>query len=102
MIKRKAFDRLQYLAEIFPVVGIIGPRQCGKTTLSKMFQKSKEGDFIYLDLEKPDDVNKLSDPQLYLSGLEEKPVIIDEIQRIPELFPLIRPLVDENRGPLDI
>lgn len=100
MIKRKAFDRLQYLAEIFPVVGIIGPRQCGKTTLSKIFQQSKEGDFIYLDLEKPDDVNKLSDPQLYLSGIEEKQVIIDEIQRIPEIFPLLRALVDENRRPL--
>ena len=52
---------------------------------------------IYLDLESPDDINKLSDPQSYLRLHEDKLVILDEVQRIPELFRVLRGLIDEGR-----
>jgi len=79
-------------------VGLIGPRQVGKTTLAKETQKQFEKS-IYLDLELTSDMNKLLEPELYLSQHLDKLVIIDEIQRMPGLFPLIRALVDQNRVP---
>ena len=77
------------------VVGLLGPRQVGKTTLAR--EISQEVDSVYLDLELDSDVRKLSDPFNYLSGHQGKLVIIDEIQRVPGLFKTLRPLVDQNR-----
>jgi uncharacterized protein len=78
-----------------PVTAILGPRQCGKTTLAKeMLKNIKKA--IYLDLERPSDLAKLENAEWYLSGQKGKLVCIDEIQRKPELFPLIRSIVDEN------
>ncbi len=76
------------------MVGIIGPRQCGKTTLAKMYADERPDDFAYLDLELPSDLARLSEPELYLKSLKDRLIIIDEIQRKPDLFPLIRSLVD--------
>lgn len=81
----------------FPVTGIIGPKQVGKTTLAKTFPYNKP--FLYLDLEKLSDLNKLNDPELFFASIPEQTIILDEIQHKPELFPLIRSLVDENRTP---
>ncbi len=81
----------------FPVVGLIGSRQVGKTTLAKIIAKNSKKPFIYLDLELPSDVNKLNEAEIYLSQHQEKLVIIDEVQRMPDLFPLIRALVDKKR-----
>ncbi len=81
----------------FPVVGILGPRQVGKTTLAKIIAEKYKKKTVYLDLELPSDVNKLSDPEMYLLQHQEELIIIDEIQLMPQLFSLIRALVDRER-----
>lgn len=76
-----------------PVVALIGPRQCGKSTLIKyLIQTYPEN--IYIDLERPSDLQKLDDSEWFLASQNGKLICIDEIQRKPELFPLIRSLVD--------
>lgn len=81
-----------------PVVALLGPRQCGKTTLAKIVAKGWPR-ALYLDLERPSDLRKLSDPELYLGQAADRLVILDEIQRAPDLFPVLRALVDEKRRP---
>lgn len=83
----------------FPAVGIIGPRQVGKTTLAKSIQKTLQLDTLYLDLELETDYRKLSDAEAFLRYHENKCIIIDEIQRMPALFPLLRALIDIDRKP---
>ena len=85
--------------QTFPVVGITGPRQAGKTTLAKSITKNFSKDTLYLDLELPSDLNRLQNAELFLKENEGKLVIIDEVQRKPELFPLLRALVDQRREP---
>lgn len=80
-----------------PVTVILGPRQCGKSTLAKEFIKNRKSS-VYLDLERPSDLNKLQDADFYLSAMKGKLICIDEIQRKPELFPLLRSLCDEWGG----
>lgn len=80
-----------------PVVALLGPRQCGKTTLARQLL-AKRPDAVLLDLERPSDLAKLSDPEFYLSGKENHLVCIDEIQRKPDLFPVLRALCDEWGG----
>lgn len=82
----------------FPVTAITGPRQCGKSTLVKHLLE-KNPNSIYLDLERPSDLRKLENPEWFLSTQKEKLICIDEVQREPELFPLIRSLVDEWNRP---
>ncbi len=77
------------------VTAVIGPRQCGKTTLVKQVFKQNNKKGIYLDLEKNSDKAKLHDPEWFFTIHKDKLICIDEIQRAPELFPLIRSLVDE-------
>jgi predicted AAA+ superfamily ATPase len=79
----------------FPVVAILGPRQCGKSTLAKML-KDKIGPSIYLDLESPSDLRKLDDPELFFLTNKKTTVCLDEIQRRPELFPVLRSIVDRR------
>lgn len=81
-----------------PVTAILGPRQCGKSTMIKHIIKEID-DVVYLDLERPSDLQKLEDPEWFLTSQKEKLVCLDEIQRLPDLFPVIRSLVDENRSP---
>ncbi|MEM7109004.1 MAG: ATP-binding protein, partial [Bacteroidota bacterium] len=88
---------LQYSLQEFPVTGVVGPRQIGKTTLVKNLDLSKPA--LYLDLERNSDINKLADPELFLSLHTGKTIILDEIQQKPELFPILRSLVDENKQP---
>jgi predicted AAA+ superfamily ATPase len=97
MIKRRIQGAIEASLRKYPVVGIVGSRQAGKTTLAKMIQKGISKKVIYLDLELPSDLNKLSDSELYLGQFADSLVIIDEIQRMPSLFPLIRALVDRKR-----
>lgn len=78
-----------------PAVALLGARQVGKTTLAKMITEHQ--DSIYLDLESPEDLLKLSDPAAFLSMHADKLVILDEIQRFPDLFLVLRGLIDTNR-----
>ncbi|MCB0321710.1 MAG: ATP-binding protein [Bdellovibrionales bacterium] len=93
----KIIDRKKYLNEIrtslseFPVTALIGPRQCGKTTLAKQIMADH-----YFDLENPRDSARLSEPQLTLEQLVGV-VVIDEIQMRPDIFPLLRYLVDQDQ-----
>lgn len=99
MIKRfVAADVLDSLIH-FPVAGIIGPRQVGKTTLAKQLVAQLPKPSLYLDLELSTDVARLKNAQLYLQSHQDKCVVIDEIQLIPQLFPLLRALIDQERVP---
>jgi predicted AAA+ superfamily ATPase len=79
-----------------PITALLGPRQCGKTTLARIF--AKERTTVFFDLESQPDLNRLQNPQLMLGSLRGL-VIIDEIQAMPELFRVLRVLVDrpENK-----
>jgi uncharacterized protein len=95
MKNRSIWPLLQEYLSLFPAVGLIGPRQVGKTTLVKNLLLEKES--IYLDLEKASDKAKLADAELFLKTHENKTVILDEIQMMPELFTELRSLIDEKR-----
>jgi len=85
----------QYLS-VFPVVAILGPRQCGKSTLVKNLAKNWSNS-IYLDLQNDGDLNKLSEPMLFFQSNEDKIICMDEIQLVPKLFSILRSVIDNNR-----
>jgi uncharacterized protein len=97
MINRQVREYIEKSIKQYPVVGIVGPRQIGKTTLARTITEHYDKNVVYLDLELPSDLNKLQDPELYLSQFFDSLVVIDEIQRMPSLFPLLRALVDKRR-----
>ena len=88
-----ATDIKKALIEI-PVTALLGPRQCGKTTLVKMLLQ-EDPHLMYLDLERPDDMRLLSDPQSFFRLHRDKLLCLDEIQRAPEIFTVMRAEVDE-------
>ena len=95
-IKRIITADIKQKLENMPGVVILGPRQCGKSTLAKAMI-SEIGGAVYLDLERPSDVSKLRDPEAFFSLNSDQLICLDEIQRVPELFPLLRSVIDENR-----
>ena len=97
MLNRIDLPKIEKLMKQFPAVALLGPRQCGKTTLAKIFAKGNKRNTIYFDLESPADRQKFFDPQLLLTSLQDECVIIDEVQRMPELFPLLRHLIDTKK-----
>ncbi|MCX5644741.1 MAG: ATP-binding protein [Phycisphaerae bacterium] len=99
MIKRSLENDILASLGQFPAVGIIGSRQVGKTTLARMIAESRSEKAVYLDLERPSDLAKLGDAELYLRSVADSLVVIDEIQRRPDLFPVLRSLIDEQRRP---
>ena len=98
MIKRYLKKYLLESLQEFPAVAILGPRQCGKSTLAKMVIKGLES-VIYLDLEKPSDRLKISDPELFFESNRDKLICLDEIQRLPEIFQVIHSEIDIKRKP---
>ena len=92
-------DTLHGLLKRHPVVGIIGARQVGKTTLARSFMEEAHQKSSYFDLESPEDIARLADPMLVLKNLKGL-VVIDEVQRLPDLFQVLRVLVDRPRSPL--
>jgi predicted AAA+ superfamily ATPase len=97
MVKReKESIRIQNALDRSCVVALVGPRQCGKTTLARDFVPSDS--LNYFDLEDPQSLARLSEPETTLRKLTGL-VVIDEIQRRPDLFPLLRVLVDRSPNP---
>jgi len=96
MIERRLLSQVNYLLGFFPAIAILGPRQVGKTTLARAVAGSRPS--LYLDLESPEDLERLGNPRTFLKRHLDKLVVLDEIQRVPELFATLRGLIDEARG----
>jgi len=97
MVKRPdALGRISQAFRVHSVVALLGPRQCGKTTLAMMLAKGRKS--TYFDLENPADLRRLGSPLRALEGLSDL-VIIDEVQRQPALFEILRVLVDRPNNP---
>jgi predicted AAA+ superfamily ATPase len=96
MFDRRTLAPLRQLLTEFPAVAILGPRQVGKTTLA-LALADRLPQASYLDLESPADVSKLTDPAAYFDAHRDGLVILDEVQRAPQLFPQLRGLIDERR-----
>ncbi len=92
-------NRIYRLFKTHPIVALLGPRQCGKTTLARMYCKKQPSfpDSNYFDLERAGDIVRLHNPELSLSPLSGL-IIIDEIQKRPDLFPSLRVLVDKENA----
>jgi predicted AAA+ superfamily ATPase len=99
MIDRFIYGELLEIVGEFPVLGIVGPRQVGKTTLARLLSKKINKESIFLDLENPRDISKLTDPLLFFENNQDKCIIIDEVQIKKELFPIIRAVIDQKREP---
>ena len=96
MFKRLAIEELcQFLSE-FPAVAILGARQVGKTTLAHQVIDDLDAP-IYLDLENPGDLAQLSDPVAFFTLHTDRLVILDEVQRMPGLFAVLRSVIDQRR-----
>ncbi|MGB0952688.1 MAG: ATP-binding protein [Planctomycetota bacterium] len=95
MIGRLAKEPLERALQASPAVALLGPRQVGKTTLALRIAQGRPS--LYLDLENPADLLKLDDPLTFLSAHVDKLIILDEIQRAPELFQVLRGLIDKGR-----
>lgn len=98
MINRRILPALRQRLTRFPAVGLLGPRQCGKSTLAKALLKELSG-AVYLDLERPSDLAKLQEPEVWLAAHANRLVCLDEVQRAPELFPVLRSVLDEGGRP---
>ena len=94
-IERSIAGQVRRRLEQVPAVALLGPRQCGKSTLAKRLIGDRS-DTLYLDLEKPSDLNKLRDPEAFFALNRGKLVCLDEIQRVPELFAPLRSIIDEE------
>jgi len=92
-------EKLLNTVNNFPATGIIGPRQVGKTTLAKQLIKKIDKEAVYIDIENPRDKIMLSDPVLFFENNINKCIIIDEIQLMPELFSVLRPMIDMKKEP---
>ena len=95
MVPRRITGRLIDLLRHYPAVGLLGPRQVGKTTLALEIAGHRPS--IYLDLESTADRARLADPEHYFADHEDELVILDEVHRVPELFQTLRGVIDSGR-----
>ncbi len=94
-MKRQFYiDRIEETYRVHSICGILGPRQVGKIKLAKQFVEDQKA--VFFDLENPLDLARLENPMLALSAIKNQLIVIDEIQRRPDLFPVLRVLVDEE------
>ena len=96
MFLRQSQQKLIQHLQQFPAVGLLGPRQVGKTTLA-FDQKALYTDALYLDLDLPSAQRQLDDPEAFLMAHAQQLVILDEVQRMPELFGILRGVIDQRR-----
>jgi predicted AAA+ superfamily ATPase len=97
MERTRYLERIKEHFAVHSVCGLLGPRQCGKTTLAEQYCQSYPGEIHRFDLENPDDWESLNNPLRALERLKGL-VVIDEIQRLPNLFPVLRVLVDRKQA----
>ncbi len=97
MVTRTQHETLERALESMPVVALLGPRQVGKTTLALQIAALTKKPTTYLDLESDADFNKLTDAEAYLKRFAGELLIIDEVQRKPDLFHIIRGIVDQRK-----
>jgi predicted AAA+ superfamily ATPase len=95
MLSRIIAGKLKEVIPRVPAVALLGPRQIGKTTLAQVVGNAHQA--LYLDLESPEDLLKLRDPLSFFSIHSDKLIILDEIQRMPDLFMILRGVIDKNR-----
>jgi len=95
MLPRLIGSEIRKSLEVQAAVALIGPRQVGKTTLA--LEIGEDFNAVYLDLENSDDRAKLQNPKLFLEGLEDRLVILDEIHLLPEIFQVLRGIIDRGR-----
>ncbi|GMQ82049.1 MAG: ATP-binding protein [Rhodothermia bacterium] len=95
ILPRRQTERIVGVLSNFPAVAVLGPRQVGKTTLAREIASDRES--IYLDLESTPDLSRLSEPELYLRLNENRLVVLDEIHRVPEIFRVLRGLIDDGK-----
>ncbi len=98
MIIRQQKEEIRILLEEFPAIAILGPRQVGKTTLAKeLIINDKKA--IYFDLELKADVERLTNAAFIFDQFQDACIILDEVQRDPDIFKKLRPAIDKNRSP---
>ena len=102
MIKREIFDLVHSRLAQFDSVAIVGPRQVGKTTLALAIADGSGQKTRYLDLENPSDRQLLDDPDSYFTAYADHLIILDEVQRIPEIFQVLRGQIDQRRRMEDV
>ena len=95
-IQRVLLHQLKKYLTVFPAVAILGPRQCGKSTLIKSLDQHFDG-LLYLDMQKESDLNKLSEPEIFFASNADKIICLDEIQLVTKLFSVLRSAIDSNR-----
>ena len=97
LVERQLASRLKADLDVVPAVGILGPRQVGKSTLARAIAAERPS--VFLDLQLPEVRERLREPAAYFREHANKLVVLDEIQRAPELFSVLRPVIDEDRRP---
>lgn len=95
MLRSDYITKIDDLFQVNPVVALLGPRQCGKTTIANQYMATKSTPAYLFDLENPIDLSRLDNPMLALSSCDGL-IVIDEIQLRPQLFPVLRVLIDKH------
>lgn len=99
MIERFIQGQIASLLRTFPAVALLGPRQVGKTTLTRELIRNSLDDVVYFDLENDDDIARMENPAFLFEQYPEACIVLDEIQRMPDLFRQLRPIIDQYRVP---
>ena len=97
LIDRSLGKLVRELLSASPAVGLLGPRQVGKSTLSRLI--AEEGGGLVIDLQRPEARTQLADPTAFLRANAERLIVVDEVQRQPAIFAALRPIIDEDRRP---
>ena len=98
MITRRVMQTVEDRLRHMPGVVLLGPRQVGKTTLARAISRSRAPDALYLDLERPADRRRLHDADDFLRDQPRRLVVLDEIHRAPDLFEILRGIIDDRRA----